>query len=129
MPDDHRDPDTRAEGAPHGIVDVVGVMRWPEPRNSFTPADDPRKNIWYLRDSNSIATFKKWATAAPFYIDQEAPVPSGSLPKPGKFTCPTTTFNMRSPGSASRWPLRVSTSLGSHAVFSGGMSVSCERAL
>ena len=84
VPDDHRDPDTRAEGAPHGIVDVVGVMRWPEPRNSFTPADDPRKNTWYLRDSNSIATFKKWATAAPFYIDQEAPVPSGGLPKPGK---------------------------------------------
>ena len=26
----------------------------------------------------------KWASAAPFYIDQEAPVPSGGLPKPGK---------------------------------------------
>jgi len=82
--DDHKDPDTRAEGAPHGIVDVIGVMRWPEVRNSFTPADDPKKNIWYLRDSNSIAISKNWATAAPFYIDQEGPTPSGGWPKPGR---------------------------------------------
>jgi surfeit locus 1 family protein len=84
VPDDRKDPATRAEGTPRGIVDVVGVMRWPEARNSFTPADDPKQNVWYLRDSNSIATFKKWATAAPFYIDQEAPTPSGGWPKPGK---------------------------------------------
>jgi surfeit locus 1 family protein len=82
--DDHKDPNTRAGDAPRGTIDVVGVMRWPESRNTFTPADDPKKNIWYLRDSNSIATFKKWATAAPFYIDQEEPVPSGVWPKPGK---------------------------------------------
>ena len=84
VPDDHKDPAMRAEGVPHGIVDVVGVMRWPEIRGSFTPADDPKKNVWYLRDSNSIATFKKWATAAPFYVDQESPTPAGGLPKPGK---------------------------------------------
>jgi surfeit locus 1 family protein len=84
VPDDRKDPGVRAEGTPHGIVDIVGVMRWPEARGSFTPADDPKKNVWYLRDSDSIATFKKWATAAPFYIDQEEPVPSGGWPKPGK---------------------------------------------
>jgi surfeit locus 1 family protein len=84
VPDDHKDPAMRAEGVPHGIVDVVGVMRWPEIRGSFTPADDPKKNVWYLRDSNSIATFKKWATAAPFYVDQESPTPAGGWPKPGK---------------------------------------------
>ena len=84
VPDDRKDPAMRAEGVPHGIVDLVGVMRWPETRNSFTPADDPKKNVWYLRDSNSIATFKKWASAAPFYIDQEAPAPPGGWPKPGK---------------------------------------------
>jgi len=59
-------------------------MRWPEVRGSFTPADDPKNNVWFLRDSNSIATFKKWATAAPFYIDQEEPAPTGGWPKPGK---------------------------------------------
>jgi surfeit locus 1 family protein len=84
VPDDRKDPAMRAEGVPHGIVDLLGVMRWPETRNSFTPADDPKKNVWYLRDSNSIATFKKWASAAPFYIDQEGPTPPGGWPKPGK---------------------------------------------
>lgn len=84
VPADRKDPAERGGGVPHGIVDVVGVMRWPEARGMFTPADDSKKNIWYLRDSKAIADFKKWATAAPFYIDQEEPVPPGGLPKPGK---------------------------------------------
>ena len=84
VPADHKDPAMRADGTPRGIVDLVGVMRWPETRDSFTPADDPKQNVWYLRDSNAIATFKKWVTAAPFYIDQEAPTPAGAWPKPGK---------------------------------------------
>jgi surfeit locus 1 family protein len=84
VPADRKDPATRAQGAPHGIIDVVGVMRWPETRGLFTPADDPKGNVWYLRDPKAIAAAKKWDTAAPFYIEQEAPVPPGGLPLPGK---------------------------------------------
>jgi surfeit locus 1 family protein len=84
VPPEQKDPAQRGEVTPHGIVDVVGVMRWPEARGMFTPADDSKKNIWFLRDSKSIADFKKWATAAPFYIDQEGPMPAGGWPKPGK---------------------------------------------
>ena len=84
VPDDRKDPAVRAEGALHGIIDLVGVMRWPEIRSSFTPVDDPKGNVWYLRDSNAIAASKKWATAAPFYIDLEEPTPAGGWPKPGK---------------------------------------------
>ena len=84
VPADRKDSATRAQGAPHGTIDVVGVMRWPEARGLFTPADDPKTNVWYLRDSKAIAAAKKWSTAAPFYIEQEQPVPPGSLPKPGK---------------------------------------------
>lgn len=84
VPMNRWDPAGRAEGAIHGTVDVVGVVRWPEVRGSFTPDDDVKDNVWYLRDSNAIAAAKKWATAAPFYIDQESPVPPGGLPKPGK---------------------------------------------
>ena len=32
----------------------------------------------------AMAAAKKWASAAPFYIEQEAPVPPGGLPQPGK---------------------------------------------
>jgi surfeit locus 1 family protein len=84
IPIDRKDPATRTGGAPHGSVDIVGVIRWPEARGSFTPPDDPKDNVWYLRDSNAIAASKKWLTAAPFYIDQESPVPPGGVPKPGR---------------------------------------------
>jgi surfeit locus 1 family protein len=84
VPADRKDPATRADGKPRGIVEVVGVMRWPETRGMFTPADDPNGNVWHLRDPKSIAAAKKWATVAPFYIDQESPVPAGGLPLPGK---------------------------------------------
>jgi surfeit locus 1 family protein len=84
VPMDRKDPATRADGAPRGTVEIVGVMRWPESRGMFTPADDPKTNVWYVRDPKAMAAEKKWAVAAPFYIDQEAPVPPGGLPLPGK---------------------------------------------
>ena len=56
----------------------------PSPEQPVTPPDDPKDNVWYLRDSDAIAASKKWLTAAPFYIDQESPVPPGGMPKPGK---------------------------------------------
>jgi surfeit locus 1 family protein len=86
VPADRSDPASRAQGVPHGIIDIVGVMRWPEAGGMFTPADDPKTNVWYLRDPQAIAAAKKWDTAAPFYIEQEAPVPPGGLPKPGKLS-------------------------------------------
>jgi surfeit locus 1 family protein len=84
VPADRKDLSTRAEGTTHGTVDMVGVVRWPEKRDSFTPEDDPKNNVWYLRDSTSIAASKNWGSAAPFYIDLETPVPTGGWPKPGK---------------------------------------------
>jgi len=84
VPMDRKDPATRSEGAPRGTVDIVGAMRWPEGRSMFTPADDPKTNVWYVRDIKAMAAEKKWAAAAPFYIDQEAPVPPGGAPLPGK---------------------------------------------
>jgi surfeit locus 1 family protein len=84
IPLDKKDPATRPEGNVRGSIDIVGAMRWPETRGVFTPADDPKTNVWYLRDLKAIASEKKWATSAPFYIDQEGPVPSGGLPLPAK---------------------------------------------
>jgi surfeit locus 1 family protein len=86
VPLDRKDPATRAQGIPHGTVEIVGVMRWPETRGLFTPADDPKTNVWYLRDPKAMAAAKNWATAAPFYIDQEQPVPPGGVPLPGKLS-------------------------------------------
>lgn len=84
VPLERKDASTRVSDMPHGSVDIVGYMRWPERRGLFTPADDVKGNVWYVRDPKAMAEAHHWAVAAPFYIDQEQPVPPGGLPKPGK---------------------------------------------
>jgi surfeit locus 1 family protein len=84
VPLDKKNATGRPQGSPLGSVDIIGVMRWPEARGLFTPADNAAANVWYLRDSAAMAAAKHWTNAAPFYIEQEAPEPSGGLPKPGK---------------------------------------------
>lgn len=81
MPLNSKDAATRR---PVGDVDIVGVMRWPEKPGMFTPAEDRKDNVWYVRDIAAMAAAGKWGRVAPFYIDQEQPVPPGGLPKPGR---------------------------------------------
>jgi len=83
VPDGKQDPSTRREGQPRGAIEVIGAMRWPEPRGLFTPSDTPAKNLWFVRDPAAIAAAKGWGSIAPFYIDQEAPPAQGGLPKVG----------------------------------------------
>jgi surfeit locus 1 family protein len=63
--------------------EIVGAMRWPEQRGWFMPGGDPARNLWFVRDHRAIAATKGWGDVAPFFIDQEAPVPAGGLPRPG----------------------------------------------
>ena len=84
VPFDRKESASRAGSAPNRSVDIVGVLRWPETRGLFTPADDVKDNVWYLRDIASVAAAKHWTNIAPFYVDQEEPVPPGGWPKPGK---------------------------------------------
>jgi surfeit locus 1 family protein len=83
VPEGKQDPSTRSEGQPHGVVEVVGAMRWPEGRGMFTPNDQPSKNLWFARDPAAIADAKGWGAIASFYIDQQAPPAPGGLPKVG----------------------------------------------
>jgi surfeit locus 1 family protein len=84
VPDSRKDPKTRPDGAVTGPVHITGAMRWPDSRHWFTPNDDPAHNLWFVRDPGAIAAAKGLDTAAPFYVEQEAPVPPGGLPQPGK---------------------------------------------
>jgi surfeit locus 1 family protein len=84
VPLDRKAQATREPVKPQGSVDIVGIVRWPETRGLFTPADDVKGNVWYVRDIAAMAAAKHWAATAPFYIEQESPVPPGGWPKPGK---------------------------------------------
>jgi len=84
VPEGRQDRQLRATGEISGPVAVMGVMRWPDNRYWFTPKDDPGHNLWFSRDPQAIAAAKDLTAVAPFYIEQETPVPPGGLPQPGK---------------------------------------------
>jgi surfeit locus 1 family protein len=84
VPDERKEPKSRVEGQISGPVEIVGSMRWPDARHWFTPVDEPAKNLWFTADPRAMAAAKGLGAVAPFYVEQESPVPLGGLPKPGK---------------------------------------------
>ena len=84
VPADRLDPATRAEGLVEGETTITGLMREPEPRNSFTPADDPANDQWFTRDPAAIAAALKIDDDAPFSIDEDAGQAPGGLPQGGE---------------------------------------------
>ncbi|MEJ1937289.1 SURF1 family protein, partial [Nostoc sp. NIES-2111] len=78
VPADRKDPATRAEGQVPGEQTVVGLLRSPEPRGMFSPADDPARNMWFTRDPSAIGAALGIQGLAPFVIEaDETPVPGG----------------------------------------------------
>ena len=57
---------------PSGEVEATGLMRPPEDRNFFTPADQPDKGVWFTRDPEAMAKKLDLSDAAPFVIDLDA---------------------------------------------------------
>lgn len=83
VPTDRQDTASRAAGQIAGLVTVTGLMRSPQERNLFTPADDPQKGLYFTRDPALIAAHFRLGNPAPFTIDEDAePVPGG-LPQGG----------------------------------------------
>jgi surfeit locus 1 family protein len=83
VPEARKDPATRREGQVAGEVTVTGLLRAPESRNVFTPADDPAKGLWFTRDPALVARHFGLARMAPFSIDADpGPIPGG-WPKAG----------------------------------------------
>jgi surfeit locus 1 family protein len=75
----------RPAAAP-GIVEVVGVLRWPEPKPWFLTAPFSKKDrLWFIRDQHAMAAEHGWGEVAPFYIERETQVPPDGLPAAGPF--------------------------------------------
>lgn len=89
VPQDRKDPATRPEGQIEGAVEVTGLLRPPQGRNAFTPADDPEENLWFTRDPAAIAGAAGLPAdrVAPYYIDAAFdPDLPGGLPQGGETT-------------------------------------------
>ena len=84
VPEANKDAATRTAGQIAGPVEITGTLRWPDARHWFSPAADVLHNLWFARDPLGIADAKGVHPVAPFYVEQELPVPPGGLPQPGK---------------------------------------------
>lgn len=83
VPQQFKDPNRRKSGQVEGPVTITGLARAPERRGSFTPDDDPIKNVFHIRDPQIIAAARKLGPVAPLIIDLAMPEPEGGLPVPG----------------------------------------------
>jgi surfeit locus 1 family protein len=69
-----------------GVQEIVGYLRWPEPPSWFVGAHDAAGEVWTSRDQQMMAQVLGWGAVAPFYLEQESPVPPGGLPHPTALT-------------------------------------------
>jgi surfeit locus 1 family protein len=81
VPLDLKDP--AARGEIEGRTHVTGLMRQPESRNFFTPADDPETGQYFTRDPALIAHHFGLAPAAPFSVDADPGPAPGGWPRGG----------------------------------------------
>ena len=72
----------RSYPRPTGSEEIVGAIRWPELPSLFVTEYDSTSAIWFTRDHRRMAVVNRWGDVAPFYIEQEAPIPPGGLPHP-----------------------------------------------
>jgi surfeit locus 1 family protein len=69
---------SKRAGEIEGDAHVTGLMRPPQRRNLFTPADEPDKNLYFTSDPAAIAAHFGLSQTAPFVVDADAtPVPGG----------------------------------------------------
>jgi surfeit locus 1 family protein len=75
--------DATSHAPPEAEVSVTGLMREPEPRNLFTPADRPEENLWFTRDPGAIAAHFGVTRVAPFSVDADFSGDPKALPRGG----------------------------------------------
>ncbi|TGX54792.1 SURF1 family protein [Sphingomonas gei] len=83
VPQERRDPATRAAGQSAGQATVTGLMRVSEPRGGFLRTNDPAADRWYSRDVAAIARARGLGSVAPFFIDADAAPNPGGYPVGG----------------------------------------------
>jgi surfeit locus 1 family protein len=78
--EDRKDPAKRPEGQIEGEVEVVGLMRGPGQKGTFTPDNDPKANLWFWRDYQGLfASAFSGTDLVPVaaFLDAEEAAPGG----------------------------------------------------
>lgn len=84
IPQNLRDPKTRAAGQLEGEQHVTGVWRTPDAANLFTPKPDLQKRLWFARDVEAMAAQDHLTLAAPVVVEADATSNPGGWPKGGQ---------------------------------------------
>ena len=84
VPTELKDPKFRAGGESPSPVTVTGLVRAPETRATFVPANDPAREEWFMRDPAAMARARGLDRVAPFYVDADAAPNSGGWPRGGQ---------------------------------------------
>lgn len=86
VPDNRRDPQSRAIGQITGLQDMVGLVRPSEDESWITPAANPAKNEWFVRNPASFAKVAglPMDRVLPFTVDLVANSIPGGLPQAGE---------------------------------------------
>jgi surfeit locus 1 family protein len=85
VPDDKRDPASRAQGQIAGTTEVVGILRQSQKPGWITPDNDPAKNVWLYVDVPAMLKAAGAAKAAsPYWLAADATPNPGGLPIGGQ---------------------------------------------
>ena len=84
IPQNLRDPKTRAAGELEGEQHVTGVWRTPDAANLFTPKPDLKKRLWFARDVKAMAELDHLVLVAPVVVEADATPNPGGWPKGGQ---------------------------------------------
>jgi surfeit locus 1 family protein len=80
--------DIPAPPKPQGLQNLSVILRWPDGRGAFDNADDPSRNLFYVRDPKAIGAH--WQFALPPMLG-EAAIANESWPRGGqtRFSMPS----------------------------------------
>ena len=87
VPDELKDPSSRALGQVENVVTVTGVVRSPETQGLFLPDNEPKADRWFWRDLQGMAlsAFPNGVIqVAPFFVEAEKSSVPGGWPEGGQ---------------------------------------------
>ena len=87
VPDELRDPSSRALGQVENVVTVTGIVRQPDTQGLFMPDNEPAANRWFWRDLQGMARTAFAAgviQVAPFFLEAEKSDVPGGWPEGGQ---------------------------------------------
>jgi surfeit locus 1 family protein len=93
VPEERRDPATRAEGQVSGVITIEGSFRRSAPGSAFTPPPDTRTRTWYRRNAPDIARALGLQLRTPLVFEAAGRVNGGPEPLPTAVRIPDNHLN------------------------------------